>query len=183
MSNLLFLDVDGVLNCSGAAERTPDGYVGIMPSRVKLLARIVRENDAVIILSSSWKEFWSRDRDSSARTAVGDYLDEALAAEGLRIEGRTPGLSWERGRGIYAYLQSHPHGGWVVLDDDVFEDFRKYGILGHQVRTDWSQNGGLQEKHVRMARKLFRLPPEPVLHSEEEEDRGRALRWHFGRKL
>lgn len=186
--NLIFLDIDGVLNFSGADVRTPDGCIGIVPSRVKILARIVQENQARIILSSSWKEFWTKERDGEkpeGQTAVGDYLDACLKDEGLAIEDKTSGPSWERGRGIYAYLQSHPHGGWIVLDDDDFPDFRSYGILPHWIQTSWAPDGGLQDRHVRRARKLFRLPPQPVLHFQEEDgpDGPQRPHRHFGRGL
>lgn len=156
--NLIFLDGDGVLNYTWAKVRTPDGYVGIVPSRVKILAEIVREHETEIILSSSWKEFWSRNNENEKQTVAGDYLDACLLEEVLVIQDKTPGFSWERGRGIYSYLQSHPRGDFIVLDDDDFRDFRKYGILPHWIRTSWELDGGPQNQHVRCAWKLFRLP-------------------------
>lgn len=40
--NLVFLDVDGVLNAPTILERSPGGYIGIYHPKVSLLAKIVR---------------------------------------------------------------------------------------------------------------------------------------------
>ena len=58
--NIIFLDVDGVLNFVTCKDRSPGGYTGIADSRVKILAEIVKENDADIILTSTWKRNWMK---------------------------------------------------------------------------------------------------------------------------
>ena len=52
---VLFLDVDGVLNYEGC-----DSYFGsvhfVVEEKVRLLADIISETDAEIVLTSTWRE-------------------------------------------------------------------------------------------------------------------------------
>lgn len=52
---LIFLDVDGVLNCHHTKDRAPSGVIGIDPQKVLLLRQIVQETHACIVLASSWQ--------------------------------------------------------------------------------------------------------------------------------
>lgn len=52
--NIVFLDVDGVLNCMGTTDMIKD-YIGIDDTRVTILKEIVDIMDARIVLISSWK--------------------------------------------------------------------------------------------------------------------------------
>ena len=78
------------------------------------------------------------------------YLDERLAEEGLRIIDKTEGSVSDRGHGIVDWLSKHPVESWVVLDDDIFEDYDECGIMPHLVKTSF-YDGGLKDKHVELA--------------------------------
>ena len=52
--NVIFLDVDGVLNNAYTTDRIK-GYIGIDDNKVRLLKQIVDYFDAKIILSSTWR--------------------------------------------------------------------------------------------------------------------------------
>ena len=56
---IIFLDVDGVLNCKSSKSRC-GGFLGIDDSKVKLLKEIIDITGAKIVLSSSWRYGWRR---------------------------------------------------------------------------------------------------------------------------
>ena len=151
---VIFLDVDGVLNCQSSKSRC-GAFIGIDADKVKRLRRIVEATGAKIILTSTWKLHWTRDpylKDEQGES--GNYLDRKLRRERLFIMDKTTrekNLS-HRGEGIYNYLQNHNVESWIVLDDEVFKDFEEYGIMPHLVKTSfYSDNGGIQDEHVKLA--------------------------------
>lgn len=117
---LMFLDIDGVLNNTASAA---DG-IHILPEKVKLVDRIVREANADIVISSSWRKLHSL-----------EVIREILWCAGLvlahhRIIGKTPTVAEVgsiRGDEIKAwmdrngYSRLHPH---LIIDDD--SDFYPY---------------------------------------------------------
>ena len=152
--NIVFLDVDGVLNFTGTRTMSPEGFTGILPSRVAVLKRIVDENDALIVLTSTWRECWNKD-DKSLQSPDGNYLDRLMEEGGLRICDKTDGDPFLRGHNIRDWLEKNPHKGWIVIDDEVFPDYRECRIRGHLIQTGTGMNGGLKEKHILAARRLF----------------------------
>ena len=161
MKNVVFLDVDGVLNCVTTKQMTPSGFIGIMPSRVKLLKQIVEENDADIVLVSSWKSVWSKNPDimELMRSTDGHYLNEQLAAFDLKILNKTNDNDYDRGHGIVEYLKKHPYKNIVILDDEIFSDYYPLGLLNYLIKTGYGPNGGLKPKHVRIARRILEGKP------------------------
>lgn len=149
IKKVIFLDVDGVLNHADCAERSPMGFMGIDPEKIKILRQIIEATGASIVLSSSWKMGWHRD--DGWNDADVEYLNMALAKEGLQIIDKTENaasLAW-RGAEILQWVKEHPEiEAWAVLDDDIFQDFKACGIMPHLVKTSFAK-GGLQEKHVR----------------------------------
>lgn len=155
---VIFLDVDGVLNCQSTVERF-QGVIGIEPARVKLLRRIVDATGAKIVLSSTWRST------ESHLTEV----KRALYQEGLAIFDVTPRfalalrtLGWDRGRQlrylrapeILAWLKEHPVESYVALDDDTLvgpydREQNPQGceeLANRHVKTSWKR--GLLEAHV-----------------------------------
>ncbi len=143
--NVIFLDVDGVLNDHTTKAREPCGCIGIDDKKVSVLQTIARLTDAKIVLTSTWKDGWEEDPDLSSATAI--YLMNKLKRQGLRIIDKTDYTS-ERGKGIREWLARHPATiGWVVLDDDIFPDYQKCEILPHLVKTSFFE-GGLKKEHI-----------------------------------
>lgn len=104
----LFLDVDGVLN--NDEDRHNFGIDFICSKKVGLLAEIVFNTDAKLILSSDWR------RRESDRLMV----EEALNLCGLKLSGITP-IFYRRPRWmeIADFLQDNPNfERAVILDDD-----------------------------------------------------------------
>ena len=140
---IIFLDIDGVLNDDRTRERCC-GVPGISPEKVRLLKYIVDQTRAQIVLISTWKDLWDY-KDKNAQDNMGIYLDGQLAAEGLKIIAKTQDEGYNRGQGIMDYLYDNPTDAWVVLDDDVFQDYEELGILPHLVQTSWTEGGLTRE--------------------------------------
>lgn len=145
---VIFLDVDGVLNCetSKSYVTTEDGQTltGIDKDKVKRLASIVMATGADIVLSSSWKNGWyTSDGFLFSSTTLSNhakYLRNHLYKKGkLFIKDKTPSSYRGRGYEILFWLKTHPETkAWVVLDDEEWHDFYEYDeIMRHWVKTDF----------------------------------------------
>ncbi len=164
---IIFLDVDGVLNCLSTKE-TYKGFIGIDPRLVEKLAVLYKQSSAEeetnIVISSSWRI--GQDRNGCEMPGSYAYLTRMLEAEGMSIFDDTPRLKVgvkgrsRRGREIAEWFYRNRNldiTGFVVLDDEFFDDFKKYGISAHLVRTSYAPgNGGFQKKHVKQAMRILR---------------------------
>ena len=154
MEKVIFLDVDGVLNCISSKSNC-HGFVGVDKDKVRRLSKIVQETGAYIVLSSDWKYGWEKDKNKCE--PHGKYLNNHLWKKGhVRIKDKTPDSAPcdyydERGWEIKEWLNKHPEvEAWVVLDDVDFLDFHKYPeVTNHLVLTDeWE---GLTDQDVEKA--------------------------------
>lgn len=133
---VLFTDIDGVLNGDDYVRRHGGEGVVIDPARMPLLQQIVQATDAVIVLSSSWREHWEP---QGGGDAVGRQLDALFAAYGLSIADKTPRLRSGREQEIAAFLTAHPHvTAFAVLDDRFLE---AAFLTGHFVLTSRLREG------------------------------------------
>lgn len=144
---LIFLDVDGVLNCHHTKERAPSGVIGVDSQKVLLLRQIVQAAAAPIVLTSSWQGVSDRDF---------HYLCHCLGRHGLSLSSLSGSYgNWcNRGQVIRTAVQTLKPSAWVVLDDDQFPDFKQYRIGSHLVQTSFYKNG-LEPKHVKRAIKIL----------------------------
>lgn len=157
---VIFLDIDGVLNYRTCKARCPNcqSLIGIKDSRVERLARIVKATNAELVLTSTWKLNWMNKEDEQ-----GIYLDRQLAKYRLHIIDSTKDDRWNRWSGIKDYLDKHSEciESYVILDDEIFQDYIMYNGLTsmlrpeveeHLVKTSfYSSDGGLQEEDVQKA--------------------------------
>lgn len=159
---IIFLDIDGVLNCSTSKSYCHDDICGVITGidsdKVKRLAKIVEVTGAEIVLSSDWKDGWSKYY-TSPKPSHAKYLDNHLYKKGrLTIKDKTPSTSkgsWFRGEEILAYLRSHKDvENYVILDDTFFEDFSIKEISEHLVLTDYKV--GLTDADVEKAIRILR---------------------------
>ena len=143
---IVFLDIDGVLNCEGSRSRCV-GYRGIDDKKAENLAQIVRATGAEIVLISTWKDDW-RKTDKAHQGMMANYLDKKLKKQGLAAWDKTRDFVGERylsrGEGILEYLARGGVQGYVILDDFQF-DYDSCGLTGNYVKTD-NYNGGLTEE-------------------------------------
>ncbi len=126
---ILFLDIDGVVNCSSTRQRHR-GYIGIDPFMALLIGRItIAHPDLKVVLSSSWRNF-DGGRVEVERQVVPIFDTTPRAASGIR------------GSEIKMWLDEHPEvTKYAIIDDD--ED-----MLDEQLpnffKTSW-QTGITQE--------------------------------------
>ncbi len=151
MYNVIFLDFDGVLNSRYTKEKWK-GWAGLENQKLKLLKDLVDNTKSIIVLTTSWRIQWDFRASQKPESDLGNYIYRKFKENGLIIRSKTESLGG-RGKEITAWLNKYPHGNWVVLDDDYFEDFEEYGIISHLVKTDFDK--GLIEENVKMAKKIL----------------------------
>ena len=150
---IIFLDIDGVLNsndffASNHEEVKKIKYdlndidtllkrqmMDIDFSKVMILKKVVDETNAKVVITSSWKKL-----------KIFPYVMCALIREGIPIIDITHDNGYNRGIGIRKYLLEHDVRDYVVLDDDIFDDYDKE-ILNNLVKTSFF-DGGLKEEHA-----------------------------------
>ena len=149
--SVLFLDVDGVLNCP-ATWKLKDGQRGtfrICPDRVKLFDTVLEQTDCRIVMSSTWRKF--DDHMDYLKRRVPNLKDR------LHKDWRTVELPCRfseyvpRGREINEWLSRHPEvTRWAIVDDDS-------DMLPDQqtrfVNTSWQE--GLTESHAKLLIELL----------------------------
>lgn len=163
MSKVLFLDIDGVLNSDFWNDRhqteISDGTL-IDEEKIKLLALLVKETDAEIILHSGWR-FWF-DAERKPLCTEANKLVGQLEKENLYISGVTPDLTTEEIRKTrkFSLVKADEILLWINLHDDVTEwvvlddlDLHNDQIRQHQVKTD--PTIGLTLENVRQAVKIL----------------------------
>jgi hypothetical protein len=147
---VIFLDIDGVLNCAGSASKLilEDGlvYKGIDKERILRLKELVDKTNAIVVLTSTWRHhLYKNDR-------VDKYMRQRFKRYGIKIYSCVDYYKNNRGAGIELWLSEHPEvEEWVVIDDEWFPDFSAE-ISKHIVTTSFNEErGGLQERHVKKA--------------------------------
>jgi len=154
MNNVtIYLDVDGVLNCESTKDVTPEGFRGLDAEKIVLFAGFVHEIGAKarVVLTSTWKDqsLWWREKNPGADLA---YLLNRLAEHGVEISAYT--REGNRGEAVRDYMERFP-GPAVIFDDEWKGSFKAAGVSRYLVQT--SPLHGLQEKHVRRAKKLLEM--------------------------
>lgn len=157
---VIFLDVDGVLNCIGWLKKHEgESYDqnSIDSSKVELLAEIIDRTGAKVVLSSTWRHI--RGHDENPRYPMFDYLVDTLRKCDIEIMDYTPLINDDRPKEIRAWLNDAPFEieSFVSLDDDFREkDYQKQGIFRRLIHTTyWDMDGGLKQEHVERAVKLL----------------------------
>ena len=71
----------------------------------------------------------------------------------FNIFDKTPSINDDRGLEISTWLSNRNDvTNWIVIDDEIFSDFEKHGILPRLIKTDFynknGKEGGLLEEPV-----------------------------------
>lgn len=121
---ILFLDVDGVLNCAFTKEKI-DGCLFVMDSKIELLKEIVDRTGVKIVLSSTWRQGWYDLEHGINSRDVKHFiaLRDKLAEYGLKFLSRTPvHTTDERGAEIAEWLEN-----WrVPYDEETTKWFQRH---------------------------------------------------------
>ena len=159
-TNIIFLDVDGVLN-SMAYLKGKDIGEEIDMRAVERLAEIYKEYDCKIVLSSSWRELCGGE--TKGPHSMYRYLEDCLGKYGMEIVDVTPVIMSNRPEEIATWLEENRSlvKNFVSLDDDFDEKhYRNFGLGGHLVRTEFYVNdeakGGLLKEHVKKAKRILK---------------------------
>ena len=174
---VIFLDIDYVLNDSETKEHV-GRVLGVDYDKLDLLKEIVDYLDAKIVLTSTWREFWTPDLKSdginnwcgSSPFRFGRYFNIKFAEHDLEIMDKTPDIAWwKRAAEVQQWLDKHPEvDRFIILDDEDFR-WKKYGLEKHWICTYRcglsGYDGGLSREHVDFIKnniddfKRSQLPP------------------------
>ena len=152
INNIIFLDIDGVLNSDkyfSSIEDKEDTYtdpvtqllLDIDMTKVKLLLKVACISHAKIVISSTWR-----------RMKLYPSIKEALINIGLPIVGETPFVEGQRGEEIRAYLADNQVDNFCIIDDEVFKDYQE--LEDNLIKTDFYQDGLTEEICHKIIKKL-----------------------------
>ena len=134
--NVIFLDFDGVLNSADFRDSVEDYYNNFIDeTRMPILGRIVRQTDAVIVLSTTWKVMW--EKDAERNTEGGKAIDEIFGRYGMSIYSKTECADDDRNFEIFLWLCNHEVENYVILDDLDFrwsEENRRHFVKTYDER-------------------------------------------------
>ena len=142
---ILFLDFDGVLNSERyIRNHMGDGTVIVDPLCMTLIRDIVRATKAKIVLTTSWREYWSENK--SECSDIGNEINDIFSQYGLTIYSKTPHHGYNsRESEIEEWLTDNPEvTNFVAIDDKTLDS----DILeGHFVKTA-GFTGGISEDNA-----------------------------------
>lgn len=145
--DIIFLDVDGVLNSETyyqTVDRSEKDWARFDPKVIELIKKLVGEFSAKIVITSTWR--------FGAVELLKNELRKSGLIKYLHNDWKTPQLyPPHRGKEIQSWLTEHPEiVEYVILDDDN-------SILEEQnsrfVKTELKS--GLLEKHYSIAREIL----------------------------
>lgn len=158
---IIFLDIDGVLNCQKYFIENHDKKIAhnknyqdnleflkdskmldIDMEKLELLKEIAVLSGAYVVIVSSWKIL-----------SVYPLIKTELIKLGIPIIGETIDNSYNRGYGIKKYLNEHHINDYIILDDDIFPDYDDE-LMSHLVKTSFYQDGLDEEKKEVAIKKL-----------------------------
>lgn len=149
---VIFLDIDGVVNCNSTKEMF-NGYIFVEDRKVEMIKQIVDATGAKIVLSSTWRYGWEDDDSCCPLYPEFQALRDKFKSFGMEFISKTPmDPRGYRGSEIHAWLQhwgGEPVESFVILDDD--NDMKPYG--SKLVQTSWLK--GIEDKHVKRAIKML----------------------------
>ena len=155
--NVIFLDVDGVLNSYPYMENTK-GLDYINKDNLKILKKIYNLSNFKIVLSSTWRIL---DINRDMERDMYNHLLENLKSQNIEIIDKTPVLGFNRPLEIRTWLDNNDVQQFLILDDDFdVEDYKEYNLENNLIQTYYFVNnledGGLQEKHLILAKEILK---------------------------
>lgn len=163
MNNIIFLDIDEVLNCVSNSIRckqlglAPYSFQGFNPVSIGLLRELVELANAKIVLSSTWRLHYYSEKECILEFKKN--MKEHYSWDDFPIIGRTCSsfkkhekpLKWScRGDEIKLWLDNNNWSNYVIIDDgtDMLDIQKK-----HFVRVDYKE--GFNYKNFVKCLKIF----------------------------
>lgn len=117
---VLFLDIDGVVNCVNTTRKSHQGFIPIDPHMAFMVGKIQLDTGCSVVLSSSWR-------------LMKETIPE-IESRVVKIDDVTPdSTKGFRGNEIQEWLDFHPEvTRYAILDDN--NDFNEGQPL---FRTSW----------------------------------------------
>ena len=141
---VIFLDVDGVLNCQNS-KTDCNGIMGVDDEKVDNLKMLVDSTKAKIVLTSSWRTGWYKDF-KELQGYLADHLDRKLEKAGLFISDKTDDAYVMRGEAITKWLSDKAVENYIILDDEI-KDYKRWGLIDRLIKTEfYDDEGGLNKK-------------------------------------
>ena len=160
--NIIFLDIDGVLNYQKYFKGQKDLRINyyktlyyknyqiklliqlldIDQNKLYLLKEIINNTNSKVVISSSWRNL-----------KIYPLIEDYLIKIGIPIIGITPYIDSKRGLEIKTYLNNHKINNYIIIDDDIFPDFDEE-LLSHMIHTSFFGEG-LNDDNVYEA--IYRL--------------------------
>ena len=162
--NVIFLDIDGVLNYqnyfinnhdyflykvdkirykSSILQHVKRQLMDIDYEKLHILKDIIDVTDSKVVVISSWKSL-----------VIYSYIVRILNSLGIPIIGRTYDNIFNRGMGIKKYLINHDVSNYIIIDDEIFDDYDEE-LLSRLVKTNF-YDVGLSKEHKTKAIKLLK---------------------------
>ena len=154
---VIFLDIDGVVNCWDTKERAPSKVIGVEQRLIAHIKEIVDATGAKLVLSSTWRKDWAFDL-LDGKDWI--YLRDEFAKQDLYFLDYTPSRrDSHRGEEIKEWLESTGYDveSYVVIDDDIFDILDLHE--GHVVQTSYET--GIEPDGVKMAIEILEKEDNP----------------------
>lgn len=155
MNNIIFLDIDGVLNNQNTFIKMKDVRINyykchlyddfkyklayklldIEKDKLYLLKEIIKETNSQVVITSAWRNM-----------RIYPLIEDYLINIGIPIIGTTKYLDGLRGKEIKDYLRNHQVDNYIIINDDIFPDF-DLELLSHLIHTNFYHNR-LNDEHV-----------------------------------
>lgn len=165
---IIFLDIDGVLNNEESCQKRNEYYEkhklftsNIDEKTIKRLSEIVKNTGAKVVLSSSRRFDW-KDGTDNIKLKNSKQLQQLFNKYDIEVIGITPNISklnpchreynsW-RETEIKLYLNQHPEiDNFCIIDD---ENFDLLTLKDNLIKTNGQY--GLQDEHIEEAIKLLK---------------------------
>lgn len=145
MNRYIFLDIDGVLNYSGTKSF-------IVRKKLALVKQLAADTNAIVVLISDWRLDLLP---SAAYPEKGRHIRNCFEKEGIPLTVVSTVPRYEiRGDEIRKYIEKFPCDGFVIIDDEDFEEYYDDDLYPHFVQTNYKK--GLTEEDIEKAKEILK---------------------------
>lgn len=116
MKNIIFLDIDGVLN---------DNYSEFLSESIEALKLLVQVYDAKVVIISSWQMNGTKVRRKALKSQFEEFGIYDIDFIDPNFEGSLSDIKLpSRLLGIVDYLKNNEIANYVILDDEFHNDYK-----------------------------------------------------------
>ena len=158
--NVIFLDIDGVLNCNYSTyEMTSTHSMFVQENKIKILKEIIDKTDAKVVLCSSLRRFFIKEENEVFPTTLkGKKLYDKLLKYDIKLYDITPVTEGNKEESIKIWLSNRNDVNSFIIDDDPlqFDEYLDKLIQTSEKRQNYLLSFmkfsiGLCEEHIGQA--------------------------------